>query len=632
MALYFGTDKIQKVAVKFEGLSGTDTSDATLTSGEQMLEGVSAYSKGKKYSGTIPTKDVSTPSISISSDGLITAQNTQPAGYTSGATKTATKQLTIQAAKTVTPTTAEQTAVDSGVYTTGSVKVGAIQTETKEITSNGEHTPTSGKYFSAVTVNVQPNLQTKTVTPSESEQTVSADSSYQGLSSVTVNAISNQYIGSGITQKTEATIMPGTTDQTLNAGQYLSGTQTIKGDANLVAGNIADGVSIFGVAGTHLSGIDTSDATAVASDLVYNKTAYVNGEKVTGSRRKFSEEPGTGNIYTSKFFTGKNLSVSGNGRNAEYGGAVLKAKAEQDFYMNAEDTIIISFQAGTATAADVLTGKTFTSVPGNNLTGTMPSKDAEIYIPTTADQTISASQYLAGDQTIKGDANLIAENIRSGVTIFGVEGTHSGSGGVDTSDATATSSDILSGKTAYVNGQKITGGYGIATATANFSSTTDTASITYTVKGEPIAWSVIQITNGRDWDSSRFIIACNSQGNTISVTTESSYGRRYAYSKYATAEYSDGTLTISTSSVTNTGNFRGGQTYQLLYVYENIVEVEPEPELPEGYVGSISSENVISLADSKLSAGTYTIYYEDENNNKLDGWGSIGTIKKGGSM
>lgn len=459
MALYFGTDKIQKVAVKFEGLSGTDTSDATLTSGEQMLEGVSAYSKGKKYSGTIPTKDVAIPSISISSDGLITAQNTQPAGYTSGATKTATKQLTIQAAKTVTPTVTEQTAVDSGVYTTGAIKVGAIQTETKNITSNGEHTPTSGKYFSAVTVNVQPNLQTKTVTPSESEQTVSADSSYQGLSSVTVNAISNQYIGSGITQKTEATIMPGTTDQTLNAGQYLSGTQTIK-----------------------------------------------------------------------------------------------------------------------------------------------------------------------------GDPELIAENIRSGVTIFGVEGTHSGSGGVDTSDATATSSDILSGKTAYVNGQKITGGYGIATATANSSSTTDTASLDYTVKGKPIAWSIIQTINSRDWDNFRFICACNSNGASTSMTTESSYGRQYVYSKYVTSEYKDGTLTVSTSSVTNTGNFRGGITYQLFYIYENIVEVEPEPELPEGYVGSISSENVISLADSKLPAGTYTIYYEDENNNKLDGWGSIGTIKKGGSM
>ena len=59
---------------------------------------------------------------------------------------------------------------------------------------------------------------------------------------------------SGITIQAAQTYTPGITDQTIASGQYLSGAQTIKGDSNLVAANIADGVTIFGVEGTHQGG------------------------------------------------------------------------------------------------------------------------------------------------------------------------------------------------------------------------------------------------------------------------------------------------------------------------------------------------------------------------------------------
>lgn len=101
-----------------------------------------------------------------------------------------------------------------------------------------------------------PVLQTKTATPSESSQTIAPDSGYDGLSSVTVSAIPASYVGSGVTRKYAAAYTPGTTDQTISAYQYLTGAQTIKGDANLTAGNIKSGVSIFGVAGTLASGGD----------------------------------------------------------------------------------------------------------------------------------------------------------------------------------------------------------------------------------------------------------------------------------------------------------------------------------------------------------------------------------------
>lgn len=98
------------------------------------------------------------------------------------------------------------------------------------------------------------SLQSKTVSPSESAQTIKADYGYDGLSQVTVNAVSKTYVGSGVTKKSAAIYTPKTSDQSIAASQYLSGAQTIKGDANLVAGNIKSGVSIFGVTGTYAGG------------------------------------------------------------------------------------------------------------------------------------------------------------------------------------------------------------------------------------------------------------------------------------------------------------------------------------------------------------------------------------------
>ena len=60
-------------------------------------------------------------------------------------------------------------------------------------------------------------------------------------------------------------------------------------NANLLPENLKAGVTCLGVEGTMNSGIDTSDATATINDIAQDKTAYVNGEKITGTLKKLFE-------------------------------------------------------------------------------------------------------------------------------------------------------------------------------------------------------------------------------------------------------------------------------------------------------------------------------------------------------
>lgn len=112
----------------------------------------------------------------------------------------------------------------------------------------------------------------------------------------------------------------------------------------------------------------------------------------------------------------------------------------------------------TATAADILSDKT-AYINGEKITGTIPSQAAKTITPKATSQTaIAAGTYASGTVIVDGDADLVAANIKKGVSIFGIDGSYEATGsGIDTSDATATSADIIEGKTAYVNGEKVTG-------------------------------------------------------------------------------------------------------------------------------------------------------------------------------
>ena len=163
--------------------------------------------------------------------------------------------------KTVTPDTSTQQVEASTGKTLRSVTVNPIPSSyvipsgTTNISANGTY---NVKNYATATVAVSGggggtsiNNQSLTVTPSESSQSFTAASPYTGYSPITVNAITATYVGTGVTRQAATTYTPGTSNQTIAANKYLTGAQTIKGDANLIAGNIKKDVTIFGVTGTY---------------------------------------------------------------------------------------------------------------------------------------------------------------------------------------------------------------------------------------------------------------------------------------------------------------------------------------------------------------------------------------------
>lgn len=68
-----------------------------------------------------------------------------------------------------------------------------------------------------------------------------------------------------------------------NVGNESYLTSTANANSNLVANYIKKGITIGGITGT-LESLNTFDATATAEDILWGKTGYVKGEKITGTR------------------------------------------------------------------------------------------------------------------------------------------------------------------------------------------------------------------------------------------------------------------------------------------------------------------------------------------------------------
>lgn len=175
------------------------------------------------------------------------------------------------------------------------------------------------------------------------------------------------------------------------------------------------------------AGIDTSDADATADDIKSGKTAYVDGEKLTGSmytRGKVTAiVDGTKHYLQEGYYAGIDIPGDEN----LIAGNIKKDVTIYGVTGELETSGGIDTSDATATADDLLLDKT-AYVDGKKITGTIESIESNIYTPTIEDQIIPSKKYLSGDQTIKGDPNLLASNIKKGVTIFGVDGIYEGSG------------------------------------------------------------------------------------------------------------------------------------------------------------------------------------------------------------
>ena len=264
-------------------------------------------------------------------------------------------------------------------------------------------------------------------TPTESaqSQTVTADVGYDALNEVdiSVSAIPSNYVGSGVTQRTSSDLSASGNTVTAPAGYYAS--------------NASKSVQ-SGTEGTPTASKGTvSNHSVSVTPSVTNTEGYISGGTHTGTAV---------NVSASELDSGSK-SITANGSNQDVVG-----------YASVNVNVPNTYAAGDE-------GKVVSS-------GALVAQTAHSDVtPTTSDQTIDTT--LNNSLKVKGDADLVAGNIKKNVEIFGVIGTYEGGGGggtpatavttetlpngadhviisgVDISDTTAVAADVASGKYFY---------------------------------------------------------------------------------------------------------------------------------------------------------------------------------------
>lgn len=112
-------------------------------------------------------------------------------------------------------------------------------------------------------------LQTKTVSPTESAQTVLADAGYYALDRVNVGAISSSYVGSGVTRRSSSDLTASGTTVTAPAGYYAS-----SASKSVATGTAGTPTATKGTVSNHSVSVTPS---------VTNTTGYITGGTKNGT-------------------------------------------------------------------------------------------------------------------------------------------------------------------------------------------------------------------------------------------------------------------------------------------------------------------------------------------------------------
>lgn len=402
-----------KAGTTIFGIAGSstvvDTSDATATASD-MLSGKTAYVNGSKVTGNIVGK--SSADLTVNG-GTVTA----PAGYYGSAASASVASMTLPTAPTGTSSgTAQGSAIGRSTSTRYlNIPVGYNDTAkyyTISAVANGSATTPA----TIITPTVTPTLITSGANAGKIQIAVS------GNSSITPT-VSAGYVSAG----TAGTVSVSSTT-TVSASTL---------DENLISDNIKSGVTIFGVSGSSTV-VDTAigtTASATSNDILSGKSAYVNGQLVEGaiaskSSSDLTVSGATVTVPAGYYGSGASATVaSGSATTPTTSIAITPTFGVSTttgivtVTGSSSKSITPTVSAGYVTAGTSGTVSTSISTTSSANQYQLPVQGASTWTPTTSDQTIAAGKWLTGAQTIKGDANLVAGNIKQGTTIFGVSGT-----------------------------------------------------------------------------------------------------------------------------------------------------------------------------------------------------------------